>query len=139
MNKVLLIGRVGKTPEVKTHESGSKTTKFSLATYEGYGDKKETTWHNITIWGDYGAKMAEYINVGSQIGIEGKMYYGAYEKDGVKLVSNSVIVDKVELLDKKSNPNDDKSDATPTRITSSQRTTEVSQTTPSGGNDDLPF
>ena len=107
MNKVILIGRVGKAPELKVHESGSKTSKFSLATTEGYGEKKETNWHNIVIWGDYGEKISQYINVGSQIAIEGRLQTSPYEKEGVKAVYTTITVEKLELLDKKSDTSDE--------------------------------
>lgn len=137
MNKVVLTGRVGKTPEVKTYEGGSKTTKFSLATTDGYGDKKEVNWHNIVIWGEYGEMMAKYINVGSQIGVAGKITTSAYEKDGVKTVYTTIVCDQVELLDKKSESSDDVSDSPNPAKAVAPKATVV--TPPPAADDDLPF
>lgn len=101
MNKVLLIGRLGAEPKTTTFENGKKVTKFSLATTEFFGEKKETTWHNIDIWGDYGVKMCSFIKKGSQIGVEGRISTNGYEKDGEHKVYTSIVCDKIELLDAK--------------------------------------
>jgi single-strand DNA-binding protein len=137
MNKVVLTGRVGRTPEVKSYENGSKTTKFSLATTDGYGDKKEVNWHNIVIWGEYGEIMSKYINVGNQIGVAGKITNSAYEKDGVKTVYTTIICDQVELLDKKSESSDDVQDSPNPAKEVAQKAKVV--TPPPASNDDLPF
>lgn len=140
MNKVVLIGRVGKTPEVSVFDNGKKVTKFSLATTEFFGkDNKETNWHNITIWGEYGETMSKYISIGSQISVEGRIQYSAYEKDGVKCVSSTIVTDKVELLDsKKSDTNEDPYQATakPAVSVSSPKTPVL---VPSAPTEDLPF
>ena len=103
MNKVLLIGRVGTAPKTDVFENGKKLTKLSLATTEFFGkDNKDVTWHQITVWGDYGETMGKFINVGSQISIEGRIQNSGYEKEGIKCISSTVVADKIELLDKKS-------------------------------------
>ena len=78
LNKVMLIGRLGKDPEVKTFENGTKVAKVTLATSEKYKDKtgnlvENTEWHNLEIWGDL-AKIAEqYLRKGKLIYVEGKI------------------------------------------------------------------
>lgn len=108
MNRVLLIGRVGRTPETSVFENGKKVTKFSLATTEYFGkDNKETSWHNITIWDNYGETMGKLIKTGSQISVEGRLQYSNYEKDGTKCVFSAIVADRIELLDKKSDSNEE--------------------------------
>lgn len=137
MNKVVLIGRVGKTPEVTTHDGGKKTTKFPLATTEFFGkDGKETTWHNIVVWGEYGETMSKYIASGSQIGVEGRIQNSIYEKENTKVVYSTIVVDKIELLDKKSDSTSEPSSS----IAQPRATASASASVPpSDGNDDLPF
>jgi len=144
MNKVLLIGNVGKTPETTVFDNGKKVTKFSLATTEFFGkDNKEVTWHNIVIWGDYGETMAKYISVGSQISAEGRIQYGAYEKEGVKQVTNAIVVEKIELLNsKKSETTTEQPTAEPSATTVKAPVTQpvaTSVPTVPDANDDLPF
>lgn len=139
MNRVVLIGRVGKTPEVTTHDGGKKTTKFPLATTEFFGKEgKETTWHNIVIWGEYGETMSKYIASGSQIGVEGRIQNSIYEKDNAKVVYSTVVVDKVELLDKKSDSQSESSSA-PAQTQAQPRTTNSNTVVPPVAEDDLPF
>lgn len=144
MNKALLIGKLGGEPKTTNLENGKKVTKFSLATNEFFGDKKETTWHNIDVWGEYGVKMSTYLKTGTQIAVEGRISNNAYEKDGEKRIYSSIICDKIELLDaKKSNEtasgNDyNQSEEVPT--TKSNKTEPTRSTSASSNaDDDLPF
>jgi len=143
MNKVVLIGRVGKTPETNiVGENGKKVTKFSIATTEYFGkENKETTWHNLTVWDNYGEVMGKLIKTGSQIMAEGRIQNNAYEKDGVKCVSTNIIVEKIELLDKRTDSTDN---AQETADTSSTNTVvkpikQVNNVPQSQSEDDLPF
>ena len=141
MNVVNLIGRAGKKAETQVFDSGKKLTKFTLATSEGYGDKRETTWHNIQIWGDYGEKMANYFDKGSQIAVTGRIENQAYEnKDNVKMVYSVVVVNSIELLDKRSE--NDVPTSEPTQQYSAPTKSSGKQTPPSAPapqDDDLPF
>ena len=144
MNVVNLIGRVGKTPETSTFESGKKLTKFSLATSEGYGEKRTTTWHNIQIWDEYGEKMAKYFDKGSQLALTGRIENQSYDKDGVKQFYSVVVADRLELLDKKEG---DSSYTTPTTNAAPETgvkksggaKTNGSPIAPTPQDDDLPF
>lgn len=108
MNKVFLIGRVGKTPETSVFENGKKVTKFSLATNESYSkENKETSWHNIVVWDNYGETMGKLMKVGAQISAEGRIQYSTYERDGVKCVYTTIVVEKIELLDRKTSDSSD--------------------------------
>lgn len=140
MNKVFLIGKLGGDPKTTTFENGKKVTKFSLATTEFFGDKKETTWHNIDIWGEYGAKMATFIKKGSNVAIDGRISTNAYEKDGEKRVFTSIVSDRIELLDSKKtaeNGNDYNQSDSPS--TSSSDTNDRIEPQMDSQDDDLPF
>ena len=90
VNKVILIGNVGRDPEVRTTQGGAKVVSFSLATSEtwndrGSGERKEKTqWHRITIWNERLGEVAEkYVRKGSKIDIEGAYESCKYtDKDG---------------------------------------------------------
>ena len=105
MNKVILIGRVGKDPEVIT-SGETKMCKFSLATSEYYKDKagqrqQSTEWHNIVIWGALVDSAAKYIKKGDEVSVEGKIKTTSYEKDGVKKYSTSIYAERFSLHGRK--------------------------------------
>ena len=141
MNRVQLIGHVGRNPETSFFENGKKVTKFSLATTESFGkDNKETNWHSISIWGDYGETMGKFIKTGSQILAEGRIQYGEYEKDGVKIRTTTIVTEKIELLDKKTDSSENSSEPnsmnTPEKKSVSSNKVSVP---PAQVEDDLPF
>lgn len=106
MNKVMLIGNVGKDPEVRYYDANQAVAQFSLATTErGYtlpnGTRvpDRTDWHNIVMWGDM-AKLAErYVHKGDKIYVEGRMRYRYYDdKKGQRRYVAEVYADSMELL-----------------------------------------
>tara|TARA_A100001011_G_C14219365_1_gene803593 strand:- start:99 stop:512 length:414 start_codon:yes stop_codon:yes gene_type:complete len=101
LNKVTLIGNVGRDVEVKAFDNGGRIAKFPLATTESYksksGEKVEnTTWHNIVIRAEGLSKIAEmYVGKGSQVAIEGKLYVREYQnKEGIKAKITEIVVDQ---------------------------------------------
>ncbi|PIY09353.1 MAG: single-stranded DNA-binding protein, partial [Flexibacter sp. CG_4_10_14_3_um_filter_32_15] len=90
LNKVTLIGNLGKDPELQTLESGIALAKFSLATSESYKDSEgvkqtQTEWHNIIVWRSLAEVAGKYLRKGSSIYLEGKIKTRSYEdKDGNK-------------------------------------------------------
>lgn len=103
-NSVLLIGNLGKDPELKKLDNGNSVVKFSLATNESYknnkGDKVKTTqWHNCVAWG----KTAELINTllkkGKEIAARGKISYTNYEdKNGQVRYSTEIVINEFHML-----------------------------------------
>ena len=96
MNKVILYGNVGKDPEVKTLDSGTKVAKFSLATSKHWtkdGEKQtETSWHNIVLWNKLAELAGKYVTKGSSLIIEGEISYRTYEnKEGVTIYTTDII------------------------------------------------
>jgi single-strand DNA-binding protein len=84
VNKVILVGNLGKDPEVKYTPSGVPVAKFSLATNERYKDKggewqERTDWHNIIAWQRLAEVVGEYVSKGSKVYIEGKLQTSSWE------------------------------------------------------------
>jgi single-strand DNA-binding protein len=117
VNKVILVGNLGKNAEIKTTPSGLSITKFSLATSEKYKDKNgewknNSTWHDCIIFGKLGESLVDYLQQGSMIYLEGKISKNSYEdRQGNKQYSVSIIVDKINLI--KTNANAKPSDPKP--------------------------
>ena len=105
-NKVQLIGNLGKTPEVKTMESGKKLAKFSVATNEVYtnakGEKvKETQWHNLVAWGRVADLAEKYLGKGSEVAVEGKLVTKDFvDKDGNKKFVTEIQANEILMLGK---------------------------------------
>ena len=107
VNKVFLIGHLGKDPEYRHMEGGVMVAKFPLATTEYYKTKEgqrqeQTEWHNIVLWRQL-AEAAErlHLNKGSQICIEGKIRSRSWEKDGIKRYSTEIVAENMTLLNLK--------------------------------------
>jgi single-strand DNA-binding protein len=104
VNKVILVGRLGKDPEVRNLESGVTVANFSLATSETYkdkttGEKKEVTeWHNVALWRTWADVAARYLHKGDLVYIEGKLRTRSWEKDGVMRYTTEVVGDYMTML-----------------------------------------
>ena len=107
VNKVILVGNLGKDPEVRTLDNGAKVASFSLATSETYKDKQgnkqtETEWHNIVAWRGLAEVVEKYMRKGMTVYLEGKIRTRSYEKDGNKRYTTEIIADTIQMLGKKS-------------------------------------
>ena len=102
VNKVILIGNLGKDAETNFTGSGAACTKFSIATSRNWKDKQsgewreETDWSNIVLWRQ--EKLAEYLAKGKQVYVEGRLQTRSYDKDGAKRYVTEVVADNVILL-----------------------------------------
>src|SRR5437763_674313 len=103
VNKVILLGHLGKDAETKFTPSGVAKTSFSLATSRRWKDqqsgewKEDTTWHNIVLWRS--EKLADYLQKGKQVYIEGRIENRSWEdKEGQKRYITEVVADDVILL-----------------------------------------
>lgn len=107
LNKVQLIGRLGKDPELRTLNNGQTVANFSLATSEEWkdrttGEKKQLTeWHNLVVWGPLATICNQYLHKGSQAYFSGKLRTRSWEKDGVTRYITEVFVDDMLMLDTK--------------------------------------
>ena len=88
MNKVILIGNVGRDPEMRYTPSGQAVTSFSVATSYGKGDDKATEWFNCSAWGKQAELTNEYLRKGSQVYVEGRIRSREYEVDGKPRTGN---------------------------------------------------
>ena len=106
VNKVILVGNLGKDPEIRSIESGRKVASFTLATTESYKDKNgervdSTEWHNISFWGPIADVIEKYLKKGSQIYVEGKLKTRSYEdKDKIKRYVTEVVGQTMTMLGK---------------------------------------
>jgi single-strand DNA-binding protein len=104
VNKVILVGRLGKDPEVRNLENGATVANFTIATSESYkdrttGEKKEITeWHNIVLWRGLAEISQKYLHKGDMIYIEGKLRTRSWEKEGVTRYTTEVVADNMTML-----------------------------------------
>lgn len=100
MNRVMLIGRLGRDPEFRYTPSGVAMAKFTLATdrWKRKGEEQPPDWHRITVWSKLAEVCAQYLTKGKQVMIEGRIQYGTYEKDGVKHYTTDIIAENLEML-----------------------------------------
>jgi|SRR5215469_6490391 len=105
VNKVILIGNLGKDPEVKYTPSGVPVAKFSIATNERYKDKSgewqdRTEWHNLVAWQRHAEIIGEYVKKGSKIYIEGRLQTSSWEdkQSGEKKYRTEVVIQDLVLL-----------------------------------------
>lgn len=104
VNKVIVVGTVGKDPEVKYMQNGNAVCNLSLATNESWtdkqtGEKKERTeWHRVSLFGRLAEIAGEYVRKGGQVYIEGKLRTRSYEKEGQTHYSTDIIADNMQML-----------------------------------------
>ena len=105
INKVILVGNLGKDPEIRHLESGASVANFSLATTETYKDrttgerKSITEWHNIVLWRGLAEVAEKYLKKGNQVYIEGKIQTRSYEdKDGNTKYITEIVGQNMTML-----------------------------------------
>lgn len=104
VNKVILVGRLGKDPEVRYTQGGKAVANFSLATDESYkgtdGEKvKKAEWHNIVVWGNSVENFVKpYLHKGDMVYVEGKLQTRSWEKDGEKKYTTEINVFDIKGL-----------------------------------------
>lgn len=103
LNKVILIGNLGRDPETRYLPNGDAVANISVATTETWKDKggekqEKTEWHRVTLYRRLGEIAGEYLKKGSQVYIEGRIEYREYEKDGVKRYSTDIIASEMKML-----------------------------------------
>jgi len=97
MNKVTLIGRLGKDPETR-HFEKSQVSSFSLATSKKVKGEESTQWHNISVWGKLSEITEKYLSKGSLVAVSGEIEYRSYEKDGQKIWVTEIKGWEIEML-----------------------------------------
>lgn len=103
VNKVLVVGNLGRDIELKSTPSGSAVGTFNVATTEQWTDKsgqkqEQTEWHRVALWGKQAETLQPYLTKGKQVYIEGRLTTRQWEKDGQKHYSTEIKADRVVLL-----------------------------------------
>ncbi len=111
LNKIMLIGNLGRDPEMSYTQSGKAITKFSLAVNRRSRDRdsnesrEETTWFYVVAWEQRGEFANQYLHKGSKVFIEGRMTSRKYtNKDNVEVTAWEVVAENIEILDPKGGP-----------------------------------
>lgn len=108
VNKITLIGNVGRDPDIQQTKSGTKVAHFSIATNRrapaGSEEQERTDWHRLTLWSKQAQFAEDYIRTGDRIYVEGRLEYDSYERDGVMIPTAEIHVSEVVLLTSKSQP-----------------------------------
>jgi single-strand DNA-binding protein len=146
VNKVILVGRLGKDPEVRNLESGISVANFTMATSETYrdktsGDRKEITeWHNIVLWRGLADVAQKYLHKGDMVYIEGKLRTRSWEKEGVTRYTTEVIADNMTMLSSRSGGGSSSGGDSGYSSSSGKGSSEgFTMPADTGGSDDLPF
>lgn len=141
VNKVILIGNLGKDPEVRHLDNGRAVANFSLATSEVYNNKSgervtNTEWHNIVMWTPLAELAEKYLKKGSQIYVEGKLQTRTYDdKDGNRKYMTEVVVLTMNFLGSRN----DGSDNSGSDAENKQESVATEQAGSTADTDDLPF
>ncbi|HUV31124.1 MAG TPA: single-stranded DNA-binding protein [Acidobacteriota bacterium] len=137
VNKAILIGRLGRDPDLRYTPGGRAVCSFSLATSEAWkgqdGQRNEsTTWHNIVAWGKQAEVIKEYLRKGREVYIEGRIDNRSYDdKEGNKKYVSEVVVQQFRFIGSRADAEVPASEPPPAD--------EVAQPPDSGNDDDLPF
>ena len=137
INKVILIGNLGKDTEVRYLDSGVAVANFSLATTENYKNKEgerisQTEWHNIVLWRGLAEVAEKWLKKGSSVYIEGKIRHRKWEdKEGNTRYTTEILGDNMTMLGKK---DDNSSDAPESTVTTAEESVPEAEK-----GDDLPF
>ena len=144
VNKVILIGNLGKDPEVRHLENGTAVANFSMATSESYKDRNSgerktiTEWHNIVLWRGLAEVAEKYLKKGDQVYIEGKLKTRSWEdKDGNTRYTTEVVGDNMTMLSSRGSSSEKDSET----VGSAEATSIANEEAISSDqeSDDLPF
>lgn len=148
INKVILIGNLGKDPEVRHLESGVAVCNFSIATGETYKDKNSgekithTEWHNIVLWRGLAEVAEKYLKKGAKIYIEGKLRTRSWQdQEGNTKYTTEILGDNMTMLGKAGDANTVQSPPPQQAAAPKKEEKPLGEefSKPDSGNDDLPF
>ncbi len=146
VNKVILIGNLGKDPEIRSLENGTKLARFPLATSESYTDKTTgerrdiTDWHNIVVWRGLADVVERYVKKGMKVYVEGKLKTRSWQDEsGVTKYSTEVVADNMTMLTSKNESTASSQPYTQEGTTSKPDTNLSENMMSDSDDDDLPF
>ncbi len=112
VNKVILVGRLGKDPEIRSTPGGTTVAKFSIATDDRYTDKngekqERTEWHNITAFGKLAEICGQYLRKGKLVYIDGSIRYDSWDdkETGQKRYRTEIVANQMQMLDRRGDEN----------------------------------
>lgn len=143
INKVILVGNLGKDPEVRYLEGGTAVANFPIATSENYTDRSSgerktiTEWHNVVLWRGLAEVAEKYLKKGNQVYIEGKLRTRKWQdKDGHDRYTTEIVGDSMQMLGRK---DDNSSSDTSQQSKSSGASSSAQIDNEPSETDDLPF
>lgn len=149
VNRVILVGNLGKDPEVRTLENGAKVAKFSLATNENYRDKsgewqQQTEWHDIVAWRTLAERAEQTLHKGTAIYLEGKLSTRTWQdKDGNNRRTTEVVANYFRIINRPGQGGSSNSGRFPSVEDDPMASTDTGNNKDDvmmeGGDDDLPF
>ena len=116
MNKVCLIGRITRDPELRYTSSNVPTVRFTLAvnrTFQNQNGEREADFINIVAWRNQAENVKKYVSKGSLVAVEGRIQTGSYEKDGQRIYTTDVVADNVQFLESKGQSQNREENVTP--------------------------
>lgn len=149
VNRVILVGNLGKDPEVRTLENGAKVAKFSLATNENYRDKsgewqQQTEWHDIVAWRTLAERAEQTLHKGTAIYLEGKLSTRTWQdKDGNNRRTTEVVANYFRIINRSGQGGSSNAERFPgvedDPMADANTGSNDGDVTMEGGDDDLPF
>ncbi len=143
VNRVILVGRLGKDPEMRYTPNGTAVCKFSLATDEGWRDQtgqlqKRTEWHNIVAWSKLAENCQKLLTKGKQIYVEGRIQTRQWDdRDGNKRTTTEIVIGTMRLLGSRAEAVAAGTSAEPTVVP--QETAPAASEEPTVTDEDIPF
>ena len=111
VNKVILVGNLGRDPEIRSMQSGDKVCNLSVATSERWKDRnsgemqEKTEWHRVIFFNRLAEIVEQYIKKGSKLYIEGRLQTRSWEQDGVKRYTTEIVASEMQMLDSRGGGN----------------------------------
>lgn len=146
VNKVILIGNLGKDPEVRTLENGTKLVRFSIATSESYNDKTTgerreiTDWHNIVVWRGLADVAEKFLTKGQKVYVEGKLKTRSWQDEaGITKYATEVVADNFTMLSPKNENASQQNSPNYSSQDTPQKPSPMTENLSDNDDDDLPF
>jgi len=133
MNKVCLIGRITRDPELRYTSSNIATVRFTLAvnrTFQNQNGERDADFINVVAWRNQAENIKKFVTKGSLLAVEGRIQTGSYEKDGQRIYTTDVVADNVQFLESKGQSQNREDNVTPSDFAndnSAPSTTDMSE------------
>ena len=141
VNKVILLGRLGNDPEIRTTANGTIVANISIATNDGVGEDTHTEWHRVVLFGKTADIIQKYAKKGSQIFLEGRLRTSKWDKNGVTQYKTEIIANNFQFINNKRNDDQlvDNLNSSPSKQEDKKEMPDFSDINSSNFDDDIPF